>query len=335
MEVVIVPERRCRRRSGGGRARRCARHTSGAGARSGDGELAARRLPATDRGPRAGRVVVRPRQRRAARRVRRPAAPIIPRRIGRSSGASSSTTSTCRSSACSAPTSMPTISPTACRRYDQLIADLGGVDVQLLGIGSDGHIGFNEPGSSLASRTRIKTLTRATRADNARFFDDHEQAVPRHVVTQGLGTILEARHLLLVACGPGKAAADRARRRGPADGDVPGVGPAAAPARDGRRRRAGGGRARARRLLPRGVREQAAVAAAVNTLRSTFDPTDAVDRARARADGAARARRPVGVDEHRPAHADGDVRGRARATTRQLPRAGTAARPGARVRRGR
>jgi glucosamine-6-phosphate deaminase len=93
----------------------------------------------------------------------------------------------------------------ACRRYDELIADLGGVDVQLLGIGSDGHIGFNEPGSSLASRTRIKTLTHATRADNARFFDDDEQDVPRHVVTQGLGTILEARHLLLVACGAGKA----------------------------------------------------------------------------------------------------------------------------------
>jgi glucosamine-6-phosphate deaminase len=93
----------------------------------------------------------------------------------------------------------------ACRRYDQLIADVGGVDVQLLGIGSDGHVGFNEPGSSLASRTRIKTLTRATRADNARFFEDHEQEVPRHVVTQGLGTILEARHLLLVACGAGKA----------------------------------------------------------------------------------------------------------------------------------
>jgi len=93
----------------------------------------------------------------------------------------------------------------ACRRYDTLISDLGGVDVQLLGIGADGHIGFNEPGSSLASRTRIKTLTRATRADNARFFDDRQENVPRHVVTQGLGTILEARHLLLVACGPNKA----------------------------------------------------------------------------------------------------------------------------------
>ena len=93
----------------------------------------------------------------------------------------------------------------ACRRYDRLISDLGGVDVQLLGIGTDGHIGFNEPGSSLSSRTRVKTLTRATRADNARFFEDRAEAVPRHVVTQGLGTILEARHLVLVATGSGKA----------------------------------------------------------------------------------------------------------------------------------
>jgi glucosamine-6-phosphate deaminase len=95
---------------------------------------------------------------------------------------------------------------TACARYDALLGELGGVDVQLLGIGADGHIGFNEPGSSLSSRTRVKTLTHATRADNARFFGDRHDDVPRHVVTQGLGTILEARHLLLVACGASKAA---------------------------------------------------------------------------------------------------------------------------------
>lgn len=95
--------------------------------------------------------------------------------------------------------------PEACRRYDRLIADLGGVDVQLLGIGGDGHIGFNEPGSSLASRTRIKTLTDTTRSDNSRFFEHDEYDVPRHVVTQGLGTILEARHLLMIATGDGKA----------------------------------------------------------------------------------------------------------------------------------
>ena len=93
----------------------------------------------------------------------------------------------------------------ACQQYEQLLADLGGVDVQLLGIGSDGHIGFNEPGSSLASRTRIKTLTAATRADNARFFASPDE-VPRHVVTQGLATINGARHVVLVACGETKAA---------------------------------------------------------------------------------------------------------------------------------
>jgi glucosamine-6-phosphate deaminase len=94
--------------------------------------------------------------------------------------------------------------PAACDAYDALLVDLGGVDLQLLGIGADGHIGFNEPGSSLRSRTRVKTLTAATRADNARFFGSVD-AVPRHVVTQGLATIGEARHLLLLACGEAKA----------------------------------------------------------------------------------------------------------------------------------
>ncbi len=93
----------------------------------------------------------------------------------------------------------------ACARYERLLAELGGVDVQLLGIGSDGHIGFNEPSSSLGSRTRIKTLTEATRRDNARFFPSLDD-VPHHVVTQGLATILDARHLLLVATGDAKAA---------------------------------------------------------------------------------------------------------------------------------
>ena len=72
------------------------------------------------------------------------------------------------------------------------------------GIGTDGHIGFNEPGSSLASRTRIKTLTRQTRIDNARFFDGNLDAVPTHCLTQGLGTILSARHVVLVATGSGQ-----------------------------------------------------------------------------------------------------------------------------------
>ncbi len=97
--------------------------------------------------------------------------------------------------------------PAACAAYEAAIRDAGGVDLQILGIGTDGHIAFNEPGSSLASRTRIKTLTRQTRVDNARFFGDDVDAVPTHCLTQGLGTILEARHLVLVATGRGKAEA--------------------------------------------------------------------------------------------------------------------------------
>ena len=97
--------------------------------------------------------------------------------------------------------------PAACAAYEQAIADAGGVDLQILGIGTDGHIGFNEPGSSLASRTRIKTLTRQTRLDNARFFDGDVEAVPTHCLTQGLGTIMAARHVVLVAAGQGKAQA--------------------------------------------------------------------------------------------------------------------------------
>jgi glucosamine-6-phosphate deaminase len=93
----------------------------------------------------------------------------------------------------------------ACADYEQRIRAAGGVDIQLLGIGADGHLGFNEPTSSLASRTRVKTLTEQTRSDNNRFFGDLDE-VPRHVVTQGIGTILDARHLVLIAIGAGKAA---------------------------------------------------------------------------------------------------------------------------------
>jgi glucosamine-6-phosphate deaminase len=109
----------------------------------------------------------------------------------------------------------------ACARYEDAIAAAGGVDLQLLGIGIDGHIGFNEPGSSLASRTRIKTLTDQTRGDNARFFASLDD-VPRHVVTQGVGTILEARHLVLLAFGGAKAAAVARAVEGPVTAMVPG-----------------------------------------------------------------------------------------------------------------
>lgn len=97
--------------------------------------------------------------------------------------------------------------PAACADYEQAIRAAGGIDLQILGVGTDGHIGFNEPGSSLASRTRIKTLTAQTRSDNARFFGDDIDAVPTHCLTQGLATILDARHVLLVATGRQKAEA--------------------------------------------------------------------------------------------------------------------------------
>ena len=97
--------------------------------------------------------------------------------------------------------------PAACAAYENAIGEAGGVDLQILGIGTDGHIAFNEPGSSLGSRTRIKTLTRQTRTDNARFFGDDVDGVPTHCLTQGLATIMEARHLILVATGRRKAEA--------------------------------------------------------------------------------------------------------------------------------
>ncbi|QNP70300.1 glucosamine-6-phosphate deaminase [Streptomyces roseirectus] len=105
--------------------------------------------------------------------------------------------------------------PAACAAYDRALTESGGVDLQILGIGTDGHIGFNEPCSSLASRTRIKTLTEQTRVDNARFFDGDITQVPHHVITQGIGTILEARHLVLLATGEGKADAVASTVEGP------------------------------------------------------------------------------------------------------------------------
>jgi glucosamine-6-phosphate deaminase len=101
-----------------------------------------------------------------------------------------------------------------CVRYEKQIRTAGGIDLQVLGIGTDGHIGFNEPTSSLASRTRIKTLTLQTHQDNARFFGGADK-VPHHVITMGLGTIMEARHCLLLAFGAKKARAIAATVEGP------------------------------------------------------------------------------------------------------------------------
>jgi len=109
----------------------------------------------------------------------------------------------------------------ACEEYERLIAEAGPVELQILGIGANGHIGFNEPTSSFASRTRIKTLAPQTRADNARFFDSLDD-VPTHCLTQGLGTILDARRLVLVAQGEGKANAVAAMVEGPLTSMCPG-----------------------------------------------------------------------------------------------------------------
>ena len=101
-----------------------------------------------------------------------------------------------------------------CPWYEQRIKECGGIDLQILGIGSDGHIAFNEPGSSLTSRTRLKTLARQTIEDNARFFNKPEE-VPIYAITMGVGTILEARTLLLLANGANKAHAVAQMVEGP------------------------------------------------------------------------------------------------------------------------
>jgi glucosamine-6-phosphate deaminase len=110
--------------------------------------------------------------------------------------------------------------PRVCAQYEKNIRVAGGIDLQLLGIGTDGHIGFNEMTSSLASRTRIKTLTPQTRRDNARFFENQDK-VPHHVITMGIGTILEARHCLLLALGRKKARAIAQAVEGPVTSMVP------------------------------------------------------------------------------------------------------------------
>lgn len=108
----------------------------------------------------------------------------------------------------------------AADEYDEAIELAGGVDVQILGIGSNGHLGFNEPFSSFSSRTRVATLTSQTRSDNARFFDSVDE-VPTHCVTQGLGTIMDSRAAILVASGEKKAEAIAAMVEGPVAARLP------------------------------------------------------------------------------------------------------------------
>lgn len=107
------------------------------------------------------------------------------------------------------------------KRYEQSIAHCGGIDLQLLGLGENGHIGFNEPGSSLASRTRIKRLMRSTIVANQRFFAPHETP-PHLALTMGIGTILEARKIVLLATGAHKAKAVAQMVEGPVSARWPG-----------------------------------------------------------------------------------------------------------------
>jgi glucosamine-6-phosphate deaminase len=104
--------------------------------------------------------------------------------------------------------------PAFCQWYEKRIAEYGGIDLQILGIGSDGHIAFNEPTSSLSSRTRLKTLSKQTIDDNARFFARRED-VPVYAITMGVGTILDARKLVLIASGKAKARAIAQAVEGP------------------------------------------------------------------------------------------------------------------------
>jgi 6-phosphogluconolactonase/glucosamine-6-phosphate isomerase/deaminase len=106
------------------------------------------------------------------------------------------------------------------RDLEDKIRQAGGIDLQLLGVGRDGHIGFNEPTSSLASRTRIKTLTEETVEDNSRFFGSKDR-VPIHVLTMGIGTIRDAKGLLLLALGESKASAIQQTVEGPISAMVP------------------------------------------------------------------------------------------------------------------
>jgi glucosamine-6-phosphate deaminase len=108
----------------------------------------------------------------------------------------------------------------AAARYDAAIAAAGGIDVQILGIGHNGHLAFNEPGSALDSRTRVEVLTERTREANARYFSTPAE-VPRRCITQGLGTIMEAGHLLLVVNGADKAGILAAALNGPVTADCP------------------------------------------------------------------------------------------------------------------
>jgi glucosamine-6-phosphate deaminase len=108
---------------------------------------------------------------------------------------------------------------TYCASYESAIRQSGGIDLQILGIGRNGHVGFNEPTSSLGSRTRLKVLSKETIEDNRKFFAAHEK-IPQCAITMGIGTILEAKRILLLASGSSKAAAIAKAIEGPLTASV-------------------------------------------------------------------------------------------------------------------
>ena len=107
-----------------------------------------------------------------------------------------------------------------CREYEEKIKSYGGIDIQILGIGKNGHIGFNEPSSSLSSRTRVKTLTQETIKANSRFFEKKEE-IPRFCLTMGIGTLMESKMIILLASGEDKSEAIHKSVEGPVTASVP------------------------------------------------------------------------------------------------------------------
>ena len=226
MEVLVLPTPAdVARRAADGRhrrARRCPPRRAGAS----DSPPGRRRSGSTPSWPRpcaAGRLDLRPCP-RASRSTSTSACPRGTRsRTARCCCARSAGRWGCRPTGCTcrtAPAATRTSSSPVQRSTSDSSPTAGGVDVQILGIGANGHLGFNEPGSALSSRTRVKRLSDRTRHDNARFFDGIDD-VPTHCVTQGLGTVLDARRLVLVASGPGKAAAVAAALEGPLSASCP------------------------------------------------------------------------------------------------------------------
>ncbi|MEA3328797.1 MAG: glucosamine-6-phosphate deaminase [Candidatus Omnitrophota bacterium] len=109
---------------------------------------------------------------------------------------------------------------TECRQFEDAISKAGNIDLQLLGIGSNGHVAFNEPGSGLDSRTRVVNLTPKTIEDNARFFKSASD-VPRQALTMGIATILETKKVVLIATGSNKAVAVSKAVNGPITSQIP------------------------------------------------------------------------------------------------------------------